>query len=85
MARSLARRSRLPEIEAALTDADLFVSVGTSGAVHPAAGFVQRAADCGASTLELNLEPSLATPYFDEARHGPAGLLVPAWVDEILR
>ena len=38
----------------------------------------------GARTLELNLEPSAGTPMFDEARHGPAGELVPAWVEEML-
>ncbi len=68
----------------ALQSADLFVSVGTSGAVYPAAGFVQHARACGARTLELNLQPSEVTALFDEARQGPAGELVPAWVDELL-
>ena len=67
-----------------LRRADLFVSVGTSGAVYPAAGFVQYAARHGARTLELNLVPSDGTSFFDEARHGRAGTLVPAWVDELL-
>ncbi len=71
-------------IEAAIEACDLFVSIGTSGAVYPAAGFVQWAAAAGARTLELNLEPSAGTPLFDEARHGPAGTLVPAWVEELL-
>ena len=75
----------LAEIESALAGADLFVSVGTSGAVAPAAGFVRISAAYGASTLELNLEPSQGAVFFDEARHGPAGVLVPAWVDDILR
>lgn len=68
----------------ALSRCDQFVSIGTSGAVYPAAGFVQWARDAGARTLELNLEPSAGTPMFDEARHGPAGTLVPAWVEEML-
>ncbi|MEJ7832041.1 MAG: NAD-dependent deacylase [Nocardioides sp.] len=68
----------------ALEAADMFVSIGTSGAVYPAAGFVQYAAAHGARTLELNLLPSEGTAFFDEARHGPAGVLVPAWVEEIL-
>lgn len=72
-------------IEDALLGADLFVSIGTSGAVHPAAGLVRIARSCGASTLELNLVPSEGTAYFHEARHGRAGQLVPAWVDEVLR
>jgi NAD-dependent protein deacetylase/lipoamidase len=69
----------------ALDDAELFVSIGTSGAVYPAAGFVQHAAATGSRTLELNLEPSAGTHLFDEARHGPASVLVPAWVSELLR
>ncbi len=68
----------------ALGTADLFVSIGTSGAVYPAAGFVQAAASYGARTLELNLQPSAGTHWFHEARHGSAGALVPVWVDEVL-
>jgi len=74
----------MDRIFAALDEADLFVSIGTSGAVYPAAGFVQYAAARGARTLELNLEPSEGTHWFHEARHGPAGLLVPEWVDQLL-
>jgi NAD-dependent deacetylase len=68
----------------ALEAADLFVSIGTSGAVYPAAGFVQHAAVHGARTLELNLQPSEGTWSFDEHRHGPAGVLVPAWVASLV-
>jgi len=75
---------RMDEIDRALQDADLFVSIGTSGAVYPAAGFVQAATAYGARTLEINLEPSEGSHYFDETRHGPAGSLVPGWVDEML-
>ncbi|MCA1654572.1 MAG: NAD-dependent deacylase [Sphingomicrobium sp.] len=71
-------------IDAALQHADLFVSIGTSGAVYPAAGFVQTARYCGARTLEINLEPSAGSIFFDEVRIGPASELVPAWVEEIL-
>lgn len=71
-------------IERALAGADLFVSIGTSGAVYPAAGFVQGARHAGARTLELNLEASAGSAYFHETRLGPAGSLVPAWVDEVL-
>jgi NAD-dependent deacetylase len=74
----------MDQIQVALASADLFVSVGTSGAVYPAAGFVQYAALHGARTLELNLQPSEGTHHFDEARHGRAGELVPAWVDSLL-
>ncbi|MDN5893652.1 MAG: NAD-dependent deacylase [Nocardioides sp.] len=76
---------QMDRIQHALMRADLFVSIGTSGAVYPAAGFVQMAQTCGARTLELNLVPSEGTAFFDDARHGPAGELVPAWVDEVLR
>jgi len=68
----------------ALAHADLFVSIGTSGAVYPAAGFVQQAASHRAQTLELNLERSLGSSMFDETRLGPASELVPEWVEEIL-
>jgi len=75
---------RMDEIERALIGADLFVSIGTSGAVYPAAGFVQLAAAFGARTLELNLDRSEGTAYFRESRQGPASVLVPAWVDDLL-
>jgi len=75
---------RLDEIYAALRRADLFVSIGTSGAVYPAAGFVRDARELGARTLELNLERSQGSAWFDESRLGPAGELVPAWVEEVL-
>ena len=71
-------------IEEALRTADLFVSIGTSGAVYPAAGFVQTARYCGAKTLEMNLDPSLGSFMFEESRTGNASELVPAWVDELL-
>ena len=71
-------------IHAALREADLFVSIGTSGAVYPAAGFVRDARECGVRTLELNLERSQGSRWFDETRLGPASELVPAWVEEIL-
>ncbi len=71
-------------IERALADADLFVSIGTSGAVYPAAGFVRTARYHGARTLELNLDPSEGSLWFGESRMGPAGTLVPEWVEEML-
>ncbi|GAA0269172.1 NAD-dependent protein deacylase [Alteraurantiacibacter aestuarii] len=75
---------RMEEIFAAIARADLFVSIGTSGAVYPAAGFVQQASASGARTLELNLEESLGSRLFDETRLGMASELVPAWVDQLL-
>ncbi len=74
----------LDKIHAALRECDLFVSIGTSGAVYPAAGFVRTARDLNARTLELNLDESKGSQWFHESRHGPATELVPAWVDEML-
>lgn len=75
---------RMNEIYDRLMNADLFVSIGTSGAVYPAAGFVAEARSAGIRSLELNLEPSDGTFLFDEARHGPATKLVPAFVEAAL-
>ena len=75
---------RMGEIYAALREADLFVSIGTSGAVYPAAGFVQNAVELGARALELNLEASQGSHYFHESRLGSASEVVPKWVDEML-
>jgi len=69
----------------AIAEADLFVSIGTSGAVYPAAGFVQTAREAGARTIELNLEPSAGSALFDESRMGPATRLVPDLVRELLQ
>ena len=74
----------MDRIETALRSADLFVSIGTSGAVYPAAGYVQTAKYCGAHTVEINLEPSLGSVMFDEVRIGKAGVEVPQWVAELL-
>lgn len=76
---------RMDEIDAALRNCDLFVSIGTSGAVYPAAGFVETARYAGADTLEMNLEPSLGSGYFGDVRNGPATVLVPAWVEGLLQ
>ena len=63
-----------------LAAADLFISIGTSGNVYPAAGFVAEARANGAHTVELNLEPSEGASFFAEAIHGPATHIVPAYV-----
>lgn len=73
----------LDRIDAALGGADLFVAIGTSGQVYPAAGLAREARRRGARTLELNLEAA-DTPDFDERRRGPATRIVPAWVAEVL-
>lgn len=75
---------QMARIEQAIVGCDLFVSIGTSGAVYPAAGFVRQARAAGAYTMEMNLEPSAGSAWFAETRFGPAGQLVPAWVDGLL-
>lgn len=75
---------QMERIDAALRECDMFVSIGTSGAVYPAAGFVQTARYVGARTLELNLDRSAGSTHFHETRLGRAGDLVPAWVEEML-
>ncbi|MEO7786761.1 MAG: NAD-dependent deacylase [Sphingomicrobium sp.] len=74
----------MERIEDALRGCDLFVSIGTSGAVYPAAGYVQTAKYCGARAVEINLEPSQGSIFFDEVRIGRAGVEVPTWVAELL-
>src|SRR5215208_4139964 len=74
----------MERIDQALQACDLFVSIGTSGAVYPAAGFVQTARYCGARTLEINLEPGIGSTFFNECRIGSAAELVPNWVNEVL-
>ncbi|MBM0206845.1 hypothetical protein JNW90_30455 [Micromonospora sp. STR1s_5] len=68
----------------ALGRSDAFVSIGTSGSVYPAAGFVTQARGLGLRTAEINLEPSDNAQVFDEHRYGPASEVVPLWVDEVL-
>ena len=75
---------QMERIEQALTQADIFVAIGTSGNVYPAAGFVQLATHVGAHTIEMNLDPGENVSLFTEARAGKASETVPAWVDEVL-
>lgn len=70
-------------IERRLAECDLFISIGTSGTVYPAAGFKQMAAARGAETVELNMQPSPGYSGFDEARYGPASVIVPAYLMEL--
>ena len=76
----------MERITVALRECALFLAIGTSGNVYPAAGFVALVRDRGrAHTIELNLEPSAVRSDFAEARHGPAGTTVPALVEELLK
>lgn len=72
------------EIEAALLECTLFVAIGTSGVVYPAAGFVNMVKG-RAKTIELNLEISRGTSKFDESRQGKATELVPELVTQLLQ
>lgn len=74
----------LEEILERLQSCDLFASIGTSGNVYPAAGFVAEAKRHGARTVELNLEPSQGASFFDEAIYGPASTVVPSFFERIL-
>jgi NAD-dependent deacetylase len=75
----------MQQIEILLNAADVFVSIGTSGTVYPAAGFVSQANQYGAYSLELNLEPSLGQNEFAEKHYGPASELVSRFVDILLK
>lgn len=69
----------------AIAASDLFVAVGTSGEVYPAAGFVEEARGAGAHTVELNLEPSANARTFTEGRYGPATEVVSEWVEVVVK
>ena len=75
---------RMGDVDRALRNAALFVAIGTSGAVYPAAGFVAEARAYGLRRCEINLEAADNADLFEEQRLGPASEIVPAWVDEVL-
>ncbi|NTS76002.1 NAD-dependent protein deacylase [Catenovulum sp. SM1970] len=75
----------MQQIESALYQADIFVAIGTSGQVYPAAGFVDLANQFGAKTVEINLEPSGSNHLFQQSYIGPASEQVPLFVDDIKR
>lgn len=74
----------IDEIHDRISTCDLFVSIGTSGEVYPAAGFVGLAAGQGAHTVELNLEPSANAGFFSEGLYGPATQVVDRWLNALL-
>lgn len=74
---------QMDAIHAAISQCDLFISIGTSGNVYPAAGFVQIANQSGAHTVELNLEPSQVESEFKEKIYGPATKLVASYLGQI--
>ena len=75
----------MDKVESLLRVCDLFISVGTSGVVYPAAGFVQTAKYYGADTIEINLEPTSNNLYFDKHIMGKAGIELPRLVEDLLK
>jgi len=75
----------MQEIQRKLMEADLFIAIGTSGQVYPAAGFVAEAVQYGAHTVELNLEPSSVNRDFEQHIYGPATEIVPEFVRHLSR
>jgi len=74
----------MDKIHRRVDECSLFISIGTSGNVYPAAGLVQQAISAGARAVELNLEPSEGATFFSETRYGAATDIVPAFIDEVL-
>ncbi len=76
---------RMDEVHAALERCAIFIAIGTSGVVYPAAGFVETARAGGAArTIEVNQEPTAVSSAFAERRCGRAADLVPTLVAELL-
>ncbi|ELY3760870.1 NAD-dependent protein deacylase [Cronobacter universalis] len=75
----------MDSIYEALARADVFIAIGTSGHVYPAAGFVHEAKLQGAHTVELNLEPSQVGSEFEEKHYGLASQVVPEYVEKLLK
>lgn len=75
----------MDKVDHLLSECDLFLSVGTSGVVFPAASFVQIAKYNNAKTYEFNLEPTSNNYFFDHHIYGPAGTTLPAFVDEMIK
>jgi NAD-dependent deacetylase len=74
----------MDEIEDAISQCDIFLSIGTSGNVYPAAGFVRLANYAGAETIEINLEPAANQSAFSTHIYGSAGESVPSWVQRFI-
>ena len=75
---------QMDKIYDALSQTDYFISIGTSGNVYPAAGFVKVANQSGAKTVELNLEPSLGESLFQTKIYGPASQVVPEFIKDFI-
>ncbi|MBP5215163.1 MAG: NAD-dependent deacylase [Alphaproteobacteria bacterium] len=74
----------MDKVDRLLKNCDLFISVGTSGVVYPAAGFVQIAKFSGAETCEINMEKTSNNSLFDRHIYGKAGTALPELVKQLL-
>ncbi|MDR2386488.1 MAG: NAD-dependent deacylase [Deltaproteobacteria bacterium] len=74
----------LEEIETNLKNCHLFVSIGTSGLVYPAASYLRVAKKLKVPTLEINIAPTGSANLYDRGFYGPASEAVPQWVDEVI-
>lgn len=74
----------MDKVEELLRKCHLYISVGTSGVVYPAAGFVQTVKYYGAQTIEFTMEPTANNYLFDRHIFGPAGQTLPPYIDEII-
>lgn len=72
----------MPEITGLARTADIFVVIGSSGQVYPAADMAGIARDWGAKVYEINLEPTGGP--FHSGLYGKASEVVPAWVERLL-
>ena len=81
----LFRKKKQMEVENALKYCRIFISIGTSGTVYPAAGYVEEVQKNCARTIEVNLEPSDISHHFDEHYYGPASQTVPQLIDDLTK
>ncbi|MBD64920.1 MAG: NAD-dependent protein deacylase [Halobacteriovoraceae bacterium] len=72
------------QIEKAAQNCDLFLCIGTSNNVYPAAAIVHRALDVGAICIELNLEETPLSSFYHKSIHGRAGSIVPKFTNELM-
>ena len=75
---------KMAEIYAAVEECDVFITIGTSGHVYPAAGLIDVAKQAGATCIGINLEPPMNIAQHDEFHQGKAGELLPRMVEKIV-
>ena len=75
----------MDQIHQKLVQADIFISIGTSGMVYPAAGFAEEAKRHGARLIEANLAETDISPLFDEHFQGAATQVVPELIENLIK